>query len=177
MSLLQIFEVAISMVTALLGLAYPLFIDKINAIAKEYKSQQLSERFRNESSYAIFNLLLIFCIVEVFVFPFVIGALHSSVWETVLFTIQGISVFVLSMSMVSLYFLLLTYNDPIRLFERIRAGEDEKKRVTEIGVLMKYAATDEEHLQLYNLCVSELSSLLLEYKQKEKQKYAKKQNG
>ncbi len=34
MSVLHIYELAISMVTALLGLAYPLFIDKINAVGK-----------------------------------------------------------------------------------------------------------------------------------------------
>lgn len=67
MSLLQIYELAISMVTALLGLAYPLFIDKINSIAKNYKSRQLSERFRGEFVYRAFNQLLVLCIMEMFV--------------------------------------------------------------------------------------------------------------
>ena len=172
MSLMQIFEVAISMVTALLGLAYPLFIDKINAIAKEYKSRQLSERFRKEFIYIVFNILLVFCIIEVFVFPFVISVLQSTFLGVLLSTIQGLSVFVLSMCMVSLYGLLLTYNDPVRLFEHIRASEDEKQKVTDIVELMKYAATDEEQAQLYSRCVAEFDHLLLEFQQKEMQKNA-----
>ena len=176
MTILQIYELAISMVTALLGLAYPLFIDKINAIAKEYKSRRLSERFRKESFYFIFNPLLILCIVEMFVIPFVLSALQSSFWELLLLTIQGVSVFVLSMCMVILYDLLLIYNDPERLFERIRSSEDKRQKLTDIIELMKYTATDEEQLMLYSRCVTEFSRLVHEFQQNEKKNHGQEQN-
>ncbi len=167
MSFTQIYELAIAMVTALLGLAYPLFIDKINAIAKDYKSRRLSERFRGEFVYKIFNPLLVLSIVEMFVIPFVLSALQNSLWEIILLTIQGITVFVLSMTMVILYDLLLTYNDPVRLFERIRCSEDEKQKVKDLAELIRYTATDEEQYQLYSRCVSEFDRLLMEFQQNE----------
>lgn len=164
------------MVTALLGLAYPLFIDKINAISKDYKSRRLSERFRGEIVYRFFSLWLIVCIVEMFVIPFVLNALQSSFWEIVLLTSQGISVFVLSMCMVILYDLLLTYNDPVRLFERIRASVDDENKFYDIVDLMKYAATDVEQSQLFSRCVSEFDRLMMDFQQTEINRYAQKQN-
>ncbi len=173
MSLFQIYELAISMVTALLGLAYPLFIDKINAIAKDYKSRRLSERFRGEFVYAVFNPLLGLCIVEMFVIPFVLSALQSTLWDTVLLTIQGVSVFVLSMCMVVLYNLLQTYNDPVRLFERIRVDQDDRQKLTDVTELMKYSASDEEQTQLFNRSVTEFYRLLMEFQQTEIKRNAK----
>lgn len=161
------------MVTALLGLAYPLFIDKINAIAKEYKSRRLSERFKTEPFYIVFNPLLIFCIVEMFIIPFVLTAIQNEVWEILLLTIQGVSVFILSMCMVALYDLLLTYNDAELLFDRARNSEDDEQKLTDIEELMRYAATDEEKRMLYYRCVEELSRLICEFQKKEKQRYDK----
>lgn len=173
MSVLHIYELAISMVTALLGLAYPLFIDKINAIAKEYKSRRLSERFKKEPFYIVFNPLLIFCIVEMFIIPFVLTAMQNEVWEILLLTIQGVSVFILSMCMVALYDLLLTYNDAELLFDRVRNSEGDEQKLTDIEELMRYAATDEEKRMLYYRCVEELSRLICEFQKKEKQRYDK----
>jgi hypothetical protein len=161
------------MVTALLGLAYPLFIDKINAIAKEYKSRRLSERFKKEHFYIVFNPLLILCIVEMFIIPFVLTAIQNEVWEILLLTIQGVSVFILSMCMVALYDLLLTYNDAELLFDRVRNSEGDEQKLTDIEELMRYAATDEEKRMLYYRCVEELSRLICEFQKKEKQRYDK----
>lgn len=176
MSLLQIYELAISMATALLGLAYPLFLDKIDLIAKEYKSRRLSERFKCELVYIVFDILLIFCIVEMFVIPFLLTALQSDIWNVVLLTIQGITVFVLAMCMVLLYHLLLAYNDPERLFERIRVSQDNVQKVTDIVEIMKYAATDEEQTLLYNRCVAEFDNLIMEFQKAEIEYYEEKQD-
>ena len=171
MTILQIYELAISMVTALLGLAYPLFIDKINSIASEYKSRRLSERFKYEPVYVVFNLLLLICIVEMFVIPFVLSAAQNNRLEIALLTIQGISVFVLSMCMVVLYDLLLIYNDSVRLFERIRGMEDKKQELADIVELMKYAAVDEERLDLFSQCVVEFGRLMMEFQHNENQSH------
>ena len=171
MTIQQIYELAISMVTALLGLAYPLFIDKINSIATEYKSRRLSERFKHEPVYVAFNLLLLICIVEMFVIPFVLSVAQNNRLEFSILTIQGISVFVLSMCMVVLYDLLLTYNDSVRLFERIRGMEDKKQELTDIVELMKYAAADEERQDLFNQCVVEFGRLIMEFQHNENQSH------
>lgn len=48
---IELFELCIAMVTALLGLAYPLFIDKINQMSDKYKTRRISEKFKNETAY------------------------------------------------------------------------------------------------------------------------------
>ena len=153
------------MVTALLGMAYPLFIDKINSIARTYKSRRLSDRFRGEFAYNVFNILLIVCITEMFFIPFVVTATQNSVWEIVLLIIQGLSVFILSMSMIVLYDILLTYNNPIRLFQRMRTTADNERRFLDIRELMLYAATDEEQTQLFESCMDELNRHLFDLQQ------------
>ena len=167
MNIFQIFELSISMVTALLGLAYPLFLDKINSIASTYKSRRLSERFRKEFVYRFFNFLLVSCIVEMFIIPFLLNEMISQYWETIILSFQGISVFVLSMCMVVLYDLLLTYNDPMRLFQRIRVSVDNIKKFDDLVDLMKYTATDEEQLNLYYQCLEEFDRMMLEFQNRE----------
>lgn len=162
LTFVQIYELGMSMVTALLGMAYPLFIDKINSIARTYKSRRLSDRFRGEFAYNVFNILLIVCITEMFVIPFVVTATQDSAWEMVLLIIQGVSVFILSMSMIALYDILLTYNDPIRLFQRMRTTVDNERRFLDIRELMLYAATDEEQTQLFESCMHELNRHLFD---------------
>lgn len=176
LTFIQIYELGMSMVTALLGLAYPLFIDKINSIATTYKSRRLSDRFRGEFAYNIFNILLVFCITEMFVIPFVVTATQNTVLEMVLLIIQGVSVFILSMSMIALYDILLTYNDPIRLFQRVRTTADDKQRFLDIRELMLYAATDEEQSQLFESCLHELNRHLFELQQSELSNNATGQN-
>ena len=165
LTFVQIYEFGMSMVTALLGMAYPLFIDKINSIARTYKSRRLSDRFRGEFAYNVFNILLIVCITEMFVIPFVVTATQNSVWEIVLLIIQGVSVFILSMSMIALYDILLTYNNPIRLFQRMRTTADNERRFLDIRELMLYAATDEEQTQLFESCMDELNRQLYDLQQ------------
>lgn len=176
LTFVQIYELGMSMVTALLGLAYPLFIDKINSIATTYKSRRLSDRFRGEFAYNVFNVLLIICITEIFVIPFVVTATQNSILEMVLLIIQGVSVFILSMSMIALYDILLTYNDPIRLFQRVRITADNERRFLDIRELMLYAATDEEQSQLFESCMHELNHDLFEIQQSQLNNNATGQN-
>lgn len=100
---IELFELCIAMVTALLGLAYPLFIDKINQMSDKYKTRRISEKFKNETAYCCFNILIVVCIVELFVFPIIIIAYDTDYCNQLLITIQGICVFTLS---VGLYFII-----------------------------------------------------------------------
>ena len=103
--------------------------------------------------------------------PFVLSVAQNNRLEFSILTIQGISVFVLSMCMVVLYDLLLTYNDSVRLFERIRGMEDKKQELTDIVELMKYAAADEERQDLFNQCVVEFGRLIMEFQHNENQSH------
>lgn len=171
MTISQIYSLTISMVTALLGLAYPLFIDKISGIADKYMSRRLSERFRNEIVYIIFNPLLIACIIEMFISPFLISTIQNSTFEIVFLSVQALSVFILSMLMVMLYDLLMTYNDPVRLFELIRVAEDPVKRLEDMRDLALFAATDEQYRILYDRCLHEIFRQILEFQEQELARY------
>lgn len=85
---IELFELCIAMVTALLGLAYPLFIDKINQMSDKYKTRRISEKFKNETAYCCFNILIVVCIVELFVFPIIIIAYDTDYCNQLLITME-----------------------------------------------------------------------------------------
>lgn len=167
MSFSVLFELSISMVTALLGLAYPLFIDKVRSIATNYKSRRMSERFRGEPAYKIFNVFLFVSIIELFVFPFLIHALQSKQCEMTLLVIQGITVFILSLSMIWLYDILMTYCNPDSLCRWIRASSHPQRRIEDLTILMEFAATDTMYRELFATCQEELFYHIMEFQQQE----------
>lgn len=162
-----IFELSISMVTALLGLAYPLFIDKINGIASMYKSRRMSERFRNEFPYRLFNSFLFVSVLELFVFPFLIYAVQSTRLVFILLVLQGMTVFILSLSMIQLYDLLMTYCNPESLCRRIRMALQPQRRIEDLMIIMEFAATDAMYRDLYATCLEELYRHIMEFQQNE----------
>ena len=167
LSFLQIYELSISMVTALLGIAYPLFIDKIYGISERYKSRRLSERFQHEFSYQIFNRLLIACIIEMFIIPYIVLSIQNPIVEMWLITIHTISVFILAMCMIVLYDVIMIYNNPIRLFNYIRIAVNPRNRFLDIIDLALYAATDEEQIRLFEMCLNAISQHIIEFQQQE----------
>lgn len=160
----KIFELCISMITALLGLAYPLFIDKINKMAEKYNSRRISEKFKSETSYRIFNVLLLVCIIELFTFPVIIKAFNSGYANTLLITIQGICVFVLSVIMVRLYHLIIIYTDPYLFFNRIRANDTIEELFADLQILI-YASKNKSNIDLYNDVLNELAEQILNIQQ------------
>ncbi len=162
-----IFELSISMVTALLGLAYPLFIDKINGIASMYKSRRISQRFRKELPYIMFNFFLTISVLELFLFPILIYAIKSPRVDFILLWIQGITVFILSLSMVHLYDMLMTYCNPESLCNRIRVSINPQQRIEDLMIIMEFAATDAMYRDLYSTCFEELCRHIMEFQQNE----------
>lgn len=118
----NIFDVCISMVTAMIGLALPMFIERIRKIYDIYNSKVVSDKFKKEWSYKFFLVMIVICLIELFVIPLINAALNNAVYSHVLLTIQGISVFVFSMNMVYLYRLLLIYLEPELLLKKIRSN-------------------------------------------------------
>ena len=164
---IELFELCIAMVTALLGLAYPLFIDKVNQMSDKYKTRRISEKFKNETAYCCFNILIVVCIVELFVFPIIIIAYDTDYCNQLLITIQGICVFTLSIIMVRLYHLIQTYNDPFRFFNRIRINETGENLIADLQILIQYASNNEAEKDLYNDAMQELMTQILNYQQKQ----------
>lgn len=134
-------ELCISVVTALLGLAYPMFIDHINGIADKYQSRAMSLKFQSEWAYIVFNVLMVACLIELFVFPVLSYAYHSVFLSQLLISMQYVCVFVLAMIMVMLYHLLMTYHDPYLLFNRVRDLPDDSERLTLARILADYGVS------------------------------------
>ena len=154
---IELFELGIAMVTALLGLAYPLFIDKVNQMTDKYKTRRISEKFKNETAYCCFNILIVVCIT----------AYNTDYCNQLLITIQGICVFTLSIIMVRLYHLIQTYNDPFRFFNRIRINETGENLIADLQILIQYASNNEAEKDLYNDAMQELMTQILNYQQKQ----------
>ena len=159
----KIFELCISMLTALLGMAYPLFIDKINKMTEKYNTRHISEKFRRETSYRIFSVLIVICIIELFVFPVIINAFETECVNLSLITVQGICVFTLSIVMVRLYHLIMTYADPFRLFDRSKANDTEEELFEDLQILIQYASKNEANLDLFQESIKELVKLVVKF--------------
>lgn len=164
---IEIFELCIAMVTALLGLAYPLFVDKINQMTDKYKTRRISKKFRSETAYRCFNVLIIICVVELFLFPLIITAYNSEYCNRLLISIQGICVFILSIVMIRLYHLLMTYNDPFRFFNRIRANERDENLIADLQILIQYASISDNTEDLYNDAMQELTMLIFNFQEEQ----------
>lgn len=167
----KIFELCISMLTALLGMAYPLFIDKINKMTEKYNTRHISEKFRRETSYRIFSVLIVICIIELFVFPVIINAFETECVNLSLITVQGICVFTLSIVMVRLYHLIMTYADPFRFFNRIRANDTKEELFRDLQILIQCASKDKTNVDLYNDVMNELIMQLVQFQESELSKY------
>lgn len=167
----KIFELCISMLTALLGLAYPLFIDKINKMTEKYNTRHISEKFRRETSYRIFSVLIVISIIELFVFPVIINAFETECVNLSLITVQGICVFALSIVMVRLYHLIMTYADPFRFFNRIRANDTKEELFRDLQILIQCASKDKANVDLYNDVMNELITQLVQFQETELSKH------
>lgn len=164
----KILELTISMVTALLGLSYPLFIDLINKINEKYNSRRISDKFKSEILYKLFNLLMPTCIVELFTFPAIILYMGNPKWNIYLMTIQGICVFILSMCMICLYRLILIYIEPIRLLDLIRnSDESPRDQFEDTMEILQSASSDTINTELYNSCESDLIEHIMHFQQQE----------
>jgi len=159
------------MVTALLGLSYPLFVEHINKMTDKYKTRHISDKFRSETAYRCFNVLIVVCVVELFLFPLVILVCHTEYCNQLLVCIQGICVFTLSMVVIRLYHLLMTYSDPFRFFNRIRANETDEHLIEDLQVLIQYASSSDDMDGLYHDAIRELMRLMLDFQQERLSSY------
>ena len=161
----KIFELCISMVTALLGLSYPLFIDKIDKMTERYNTRYISEKFTNEPTYLFFNVLIIVCIIEMFTFPVIINAYQTECVNQLLITVQAICVFALSIAMFKLFHLLMIYTNPFRFFKRIRLKDKDEELLKDLQILIQYASKDKANIDLFNDAMVELMKQIVAYQE------------
>lgn len=115
----------LSIIAALIGLACPLIIGRIENIDKRYKCTLLTERFKNEFSFRLFEWLMVLNIIVAVLFPFLIDRLaYARVW----IAIQSGCVFVLLVSLIVLFTDMLAYTTPESICERIRGDYRNARR-------------------------------------------------
>lgn len=162
---MDIYQLSLSMVTALLGLAYPLLIDKVNAISDKYESRSLSRMFQGEATYVLFHILICISILEIFVFPYLELWLAGRIQSVFFLTIQTITVFALVASMVVLYYLIMTYYDARKLLLHIKQLRYSRNKLSYLHDLMLYASRSERDEDIFNECIYEIGRVLMEFQQ------------
>ena len=119
----------LSIIAALIGLACPLIIDKIEGIDRRYHSTLLARRFMQESSFAWFAILMAFNIIAAIVVPFVMD--HSSFGRTCILVQSGLMVALIA-SLFVLFYDMLLYVDPqklqVRILEDFHKAKKEKNK-------------------------------------------------
>lgn len=160
------YELCISVVTALLGLAYPVFVDHINGIADKYQNREVSIKFQTEWVYIIFNKLMVVCIIELFLFPVLIYAFNTPFANHLLVSIQYICVFVLAMTMIRFYQLIMIYYDPHLFFNRVRDFADPQERIKFVRILTELGASEgQTYAKVYNDAMQYLAEEIMNYQE------------
>ncbi len=172
----RIYEVSVALVTTILGLAYPIFVDKINGIADKYNSIRILEMFKREKTYRYYNFLIIVCIIEMFVFPILMTSYHTPNIIQWLITIQGICVFTLCIVIIRLCHLLMTYNEPFNLLERTKVNEPLESELECLEVLILYGSRNETNSRLYEEAVEELMRCFFKFQEEKLVEYKKYEN-
>lgn len=160
------YELCISVVTALLGLAYPVFVDHINGIADKYQNREVSLKFQSEWAYRIFNALMVVCIIELFLFPVLIYAFHTPFANHLLVCIQYLCVFVLAMTMVRLYQLMMIYYDPFLFLNKVRDFKNRQERLKFVKILTELGASEgQTYAKVYNDAMQCLAEEIMNYQE------------
>lgn len=161
----KLFELCISMVTALISLAYPLSIGQIDKMREKYKSRYVTQKFKKESLFIFFNILIVICIVELFIFPVIIKAFDTEYINLMLISIQGICVFMLSINTLRLLYLIIIYSDPFLYFNRTRVNETGKDLFDNLLILIQYASKNKTNADLFNDSMREFIRMIVEFQQ------------
>jgi hypothetical protein len=136
------YSAAVSLVTAVFGLSYPLLIESIQRIDKKYKSLVLKKRFENSITYRCYNGLLIISVFVAIFMPFLLAStILYTVVEYILITLQVALLLLLVCMTLCLVQKIQLYNDPESLLNEIvnNGTESDVKAVLDI---MRYVSKD-----------------------------------
>lgn len=104
----------LSLVSAVFGISYPLILDAISNIDNKYETTILTQYFLKEQRYRIFKGLLIINLVMAVTIPF---ALSVFTFPHALLVSQTATVILLIVASFFLYELIITYQQPDKLFK------------------------------------------------------------
>lgn len=167
----------LSIIAALIGLACPLVIGRIEAIDKRYHSTLLAKRFIKEPSFVVFPVLIIINIALAIIVPFLLDGSKYGRWWILL---QSAMMTLLLASLLWLFVDMLLYMSPKELQERIlskffkakKAGKKEAEKYfnqwVEIVPILLSSADDNIAQSVYdawNKCV--MSYYIKEHKWQE----------
>ena len=146
------FSGLLSILASLYGVGYPLIVQSIGSIYKQYDSDLLSHRFSKEPIYKWFQILMVVNMAVAITAPFV---LQAGWFNQIVITVQAICIVALIGSSVMLFQLILLYSNAGELLKRLEGSKIDKNNVMEIFDIAIYA--DGQHnLDLY---IKSLSSV------------------
>lgn len=146
------FSGLLSILASLYGVGYPLIVQSIGSIYKQYDSDLLSHRFSKEPVYKWFQILMVVNMAVAITAPFV---LQAGWFNQIVITVQAICIVTLIGSSVMLFQLILLYSNAGELLKRLEGSKIDKNNVMEILDIVIYA--DGQHnLDLY---IKSLSSV------------------
>lgn len=154
------FSGLLSILASLYGVGYPLIVQSIGSIYKQYDSDLLSHRFSKEPIYKWFQILMVVNMAVAITAPFV---LQAGWFNQIVITVQAICIVALIGSSVMLFQLILLYSNAGELLKRLEGSKIDKNNVMEIFDIAIYA--DGQHnLDLY---IKSLSSVLAYIRQQQ----------
>lgn len=146
------FSGLLSILASLYGVGYPLIVQSIGSIYKQYNSDLLSRRFSKEPVYKWFQILMVVNMAIAITAPFI---LQAGWFNQLVITVQAICIVALVGSSVMLFQLILLYSNAGELLKRLEGSQIDKNNVMEILDIAIYA--DAKHnLELY---INSLSSV------------------
>ena len=154
------FSGAISIFTAVFGMAYPLLQECVQRIEDKYICSHIARRFKSEPTYIVFNWLIVICMVEAITFPLLLQLWDFNVWSSAVVGVQLISVFCLMLYTVLLIQLILSYYDANSLFLRIKNHHVEEE-LPNLLCLSQYASRKDLGELYYNV-LTEIFSFIHE---------------
>lgn len=154
------FSGAISIFTAVFGMAYPLLHECIQRIEDKYICSHIAQRFKSEPTYIFFNWLIVICMVEAVTFPLLLQLWDFNWWTCAVVGVQLLSVFCLMLLTVLLIQMILAYYDVSNLFLRIKVHHVESE-LPNLLCLSQYASRKDLG-GLYHEILSEIFSFIYE---------------
>ena len=139
------FSGLLSILASLFGVGYPLIVQSIGSIFKQYESPRLSERFSKEPAYIAFRVLLVVNLMVAVTAPFI---LQAGWFNQVVITIQAVLIVALVGTSIMLFNLILLYSNADGLLKRVEGKQIDKYNVKDILDIAIYA--DGQHnMDLY----------------------------
>lgn len=130
-NIISTLSIYISIFTAIISIAYPLYLENINKVDVTYHSTRLTARMRRQSQYKWFKVLIVFSMIETFVIPLItlFYGISCVKFTLSLLIFQALTTFALMVSMLSLINIINLYSDPYSLFLYLKDRKGDADRL------------------------------------------------